>query len=144
MMKKLMIFFLAVSLFAACNNDKNGKDRYDRDREKSSREKDDYRNSDDDKSSRDDSRTDDRKTDDTENTGHNWPASEINAFLTNCESNGAAIRDQGFDPAKYCNCMMVKVQELYPDVKDAARITEADMESPSFQTYIKNCLLNSK
>ena len=62
-MKKVVIFILAVSLFAACKNDKNGKD--DR---INTKEKDDYRSDDKMDDNKDTKNTDFTKDDKKENT----------------------------------------------------------------------------
>jgi hypothetical protein len=137
-MRKLLIFFMAVSLLAACDSKKDGKVR---EKSSDSREKDDYRNDDDDKTSKDD-RTEENNNENTTKQ-NNWPASEVNAFTSNCvtEASGGMERAKA---VSYCNCMLEKMQELYPDVKDAARVTDADMETASFKALIQDCLFNNK
>ena len=79
-MRKLLVFFFAVSLFTACNNDK-GKDRYDRDKKSSdSRERDDYKKTDEPADERTD-RNDDRKESENDRTRSNWTAADRSEFV---------------------------------------------------------------
>lgn len=142
-MRKLLILFLCAGLLFACNNDKKDDRRSTRDRD---RESDDYRNRDD----RDDDRrntdyNDDRKKDrddsynkdnDDRKSSSGWAAAEARAFVSECvpaaEKNGLS-RSQA---TEYCECMQTKIERLYPDVNDAARI---DMESAEMQQMVRDC-----
>jgi hypothetical protein len=120
-MKKLIIFFLAVSLFAACNNKKDPKD--DR--------KDDPK---DEKTS--DVKEDKEKPKDEEKISSTWSSLEINAYVNNCipaaEKNGLT-KGQATD---YCECTQRGLEKMYPDPKDVAGL---DLNAPNIQEMIIKC-----
>ncbi len=133
-MKKLLVFFMAVSLMTACNNNKDkGRDR-DKNAE---RNKDDYRNN-------DVKEADDREDEKKENSGGSWSSLEKNAFLTNCVSEGTKGGQPEDVMKRYCSCMMDRLQGLYPDPKDAAGLTEADLQSPEMTKMATECLTNAQ
>lgn len=121
-MRKLLILFIAASLFTACNNDKKDSRRSsDRDREK-----DDYRSRDDDKG---DTRNADYKDDkdsrdreDTRNTddGGGWSRSEENKFVDDCVAE-AEKNVGGSRASEYCDCMLGKLKRMYSSYKEAER-----------------------
>jgi hypothetical protein len=41
---------------------------------------------------------------------------------------------------RYCQCMMLKLEEVYPDQKVADKLTQADLEKPELKKLIKGCL----
>ncbi len=142
-MKKLLVFFLAVSLFTACNNDK-GKDRYDRDRKSSdSRERDDYKRTDepadDDRTERTD-RNDDRKESENDRTRSNWTAADRSEFVTECASGAAGQGLTQGQADKYCNCMQQQLESILPDRFEAAKLTEADLNSPEMTKVAEDCM----
>lgn len=133
-MKQLFILLTAFSLFAsACNNDKTAS----RDSDTKTKTTDDYRdNKEDDDKSKDDDKT---SRDDDNTSSKGWSAREINEFTTNCVSSASA-GDNGMVRAaaqKYCDCMLDKLQKLYPNANDAAFI---DMESESMKQMVQDCL----
>jgi hypothetical protein len=154
-MKKLLIMLMAVTLFAACNNNK---DRNDRDRG-SRRDRDDYNSSDRDRDSRDndkkntdydykdrndrDRQDDDRRNDDRDDDrnrssgGGSWSSSEINQFVSTCTDAAEKGGMQRSVAAKYCDCMQVKLEKMYPNAADAGGI---DVESPAMKKEIMDCL----
>ena len=94
-MKKVLIFILAVSLFAACKNDKKAKD--DR---STTKEKDDYSTSDDKKDdknadykSTDDKKDSDDKSSRDDDNGSGWTKSDESRFMSDCE--GTAKQNVG-------------------------------------------------
>lgn len=117
-MRKLLILFIAASLFTACNNDKKD-DRRSSDRD---REKDDYRSRDDDKS--DDTRNtdykDDRNTERTSDDGGGWSRSEENKFVDDCVAE-AEKNVGGSRASEYCDCMLNKLKRMYSSYKEAER-----------------------
>lgn len=40
----------------------------------------------------------------------------------------------------YCTCMLEKVEKMYPVAADAAKITAADFETPTWKKMIRECL----
>lgn len=68
-----------------------------------------------------------------------WPSSERYAFLRECIKE--AGKNMSADSARfYCYCMQAKVEEKYPTVEAASKITEEDMNGPAFQKDIQACL----
>ena len=99
-MKKVLIFILAVSLFAACKNDKKAKD--DR---STTKEKDDY------------STSDDKRDDDN---GSGWTKSDESRFMSDCE--GTAKQNVGAARAnEYCDCMLQRMKKMYSSYTEADR-----------------------
>jgi len=117
-MKKVLIFFLAVSLFAACNNDKNGKDTKDADKTSTdSRDKDDYKK---DEKKDDDTKKEETKSDDDSRDSEDWSKSDENKFMDDCE--GTAKENVGAARAnEYCDCMLEKIKKMYSSYTEADR-----------------------
>jgi hypothetical protein len=111
-MKKLLIVFMALSLFTACKDDKGGKkDR----RETESREKDDYRN--DDKPS-EEKMTKEEKEPETKSEG--WTSADERRFASDCE--GTATKNVGAARAtEYCDCMLQKLKNMFSSYAQADR-----------------------
>ncbi|MEO6611351.1 MAG: hypothetical protein ABIT05_04435 [Chitinophagaceae bacterium] len=146
-MKKLMILLLAAGLFTACNSKSKTESS-------SSREKDDY-NSRSNDSGKNVAPTDNTKvnenppvtdnTNSTDNTtsytaSEKWPASERISFISNCVSTAVEGKMDAGLAKRYCECMQVKMEVLYPDIRDAAALSDADMATPSMQRIVKDCL----
>ncbi|MBP8244223.1 MAG: hypothetical protein KAX45_06775 [Chitinophagaceae bacterium] len=133
-MKKLLILFFATSLFVACNNDKKDDRRSSRDRDK---EKDDYRSRDDEE--KDDSRNTDYKDDekgtrdkdedrgDTRKTSDGWPQSSKDEFVNSCVREAVKNGNTRSYSERYCECMVDKMESLYPDVEEVAKLTEEEV-----------------
>jgi|GEM_PF-3516026 len=103
-MRKLIILFLAVSLFAACNNDKGKINRDDR---RSGRESDDYRNKD-----------EDNKDSDSRDK---WTASDIRTFNRECEK---TLEDKDLTDDQMntiCSCLLGKFQDKYSSYDELDR-----------------------
>jgi|CXWL01.1.fsa_nt_gi Ni/Co efflux regulator RcnB len=126
-MKKVLIFLMAVSLFASCNNDKNGRGKYDRDRNSSdNRDRDDYRNDDrnsdknNDRDNNDDRNTDKNNDRDNNDNSGSWSKSDENKFMDDCE--GTAKENVGAARAnEYCDCMLQKIKKMYSSYTEADR-----------------------
>jgi len=68
-----------------------------------------------------------------------WPAIERANFITSC-INSAKV-NLGEDSARlYCYCMQEKVENKYPSIEDAAKLTAEDMSSPEWKKEIQDCL----
>ncbi len=139
-MRKLIILFLAVSLFAACNNDKGKVNRDDR---RSDRDKDDYRDKDEDAKDKDTKSTDytddKEKTSDDRNTddvGGSWSASDVKVFVDNCADEAERKGMQRSKAEDYCSCMQRKLEAMYPNTADVANL---DVESPRVKAMIEKC-----
>lgn len=138
-MKKIIILLMTAGLFAACDNDKNGKDKYDRDKSSAdAREKDDYRNSDN-KANADNSKpsvNDERSnlgtktsSDEPDNSGTmaGWPQNERSGFINSCEKKAIAEGGDKLTAQSFCQCMLDKMEARYPDIKVAAKLTRAQV-----------------
>ena len=142
-MKKFLIVLLSFSLLFSC------KDKKDADKDKTeNREKDDYQKKDDDKNSDEktaDFKTDENKTDENENDDTNfstkkeWPQSERDAFVTSCVREAVKGGNSRSLAQRYCDCMLVKVEGAYPDINEAARLTDKDLED-ILSKYRDGCL----
>jgi len=143
-MKKLLILFFATSLFAACNNDKKDDRRSTRDRDK---ERDDYRSRDDEKDDsrntdyKDDRDSRDRETDDrdTRKSADGWPQSSKDQFVNSCVSEAVKNGQTRSVSERYCECMVEKMEALYPDVSEVERLTEDDITAV-VERYKNKCL----
>lgn len=132
---------MTAGMFAACDSDSKGKDKYDR--EKSStegREKDDYRSSDN-KSDADNSKPSDNTNNtslDTEPnsadsdsrsiaTANGWPQNERRGFINSCEKKAISEGSDKLTAQSFCQCMLDKMEARYPDIKVAAKLTRAQV-----------------
>ncbi|HUR66317.1 MAG TPA: hypothetical protein VMZ03_08180 [Chitinophagaceae bacterium] len=122
-MRKLIIVFLSVSLFAACNNKKDEK-KTDVKEEKTS----------DVKESGDKEKP---KEEETTNTSSDWNSSDVSAFVDNCTSEAVRKGMQQQKASDYCNCMQRKLEVMYPKKAEVAGL---DIESPTIKSMIQKCL----
>jgi hypothetical protein len=68
-----------------------------------------------------------------------WPSIERYSFISECIKEAKSGLSE--DSARfYCYCMQEKVETNYPTIEQAAKITEADMQSETWQKDIKSCL----
>ena len=79
------------------------------------------------------------------NTGNNnvaagWPQSERETFISNCVKEAMAKGNSRSVAQNYCDCMLNKMESLFPDINDAAKITDEDLESPTMKKMISDCL----
>ena len=139
-MKKLIILLLTAGLFAACDSNSKGKDKYDRNKSSAdAREKDDYRSSDN-KANADNSKSsvnDDNSnlgsktsTDEPDNssTPAGWPQVERRAFIKSCEREAVGAGRDRLAAQSFCQCMLDKMEARYPDIKLAAKLTRQQVE----------------
>ncbi|MGQ0739761.1 MAG: hypothetical protein ACT4OJ_11920 [Bacteroidota bacterium] len=137
-MRKLIFLFLAVSLFAACNNDKGKVNRDDR---KTDRDKDDYRDRDEDAKDKDTKSTDyiddkEKPNDDNDKSG-GWSSSDVNIFVDNCADEAVKGGMQRGKATDYCECMQRKLEVMYPNSQDVGNI---NVDSDEMQAMVKKCL----
>ena len=123
---------------AACNNDKTGKNQ-----NSTNREKDDYSKNN--SGDNNDEKKDEVKTGDNENavnkTMRGWPQSERDGFMSSCEKNAMAGGTINKELAEsYCACMLKKMEILYPDIEEAAKLTNEDLETPAMKRMAADCL----
>ena len=70
-----------------------------------------------------------------------WPQSERDAFIANCVSHAMQEGTISKTVAQnYCDCMLNKMETLYPDVQDAGKLTEEELNSPAMEKMAKDCL----
>lgn len=68
-----------------------------------------------------------------------WSGESREAFLSNCVR--VATESVGEKKAQsYCECMLFKIEKMYPDEKDAAKITEEDLTSEFWKKMVKSCM----
>jgi hypothetical protein len=68
-----------------------------------------------------------------------WPSTERYSFISECIKEAKSGYSE--DTARfYCYCMQETVEKKYPTIEQAAKITEADMQSEVWQKDIKSCL----
>lgn len=60
-------------------------------------------------------------------TTSNWPQSEKDDFISSCVRSAMAKGKSRAVSQSYCDCMLNRIENLYPDYNDAARLTEADV-----------------
>jgi hypothetical protein len=128
-MKKLFIAVLALGLLISCKDKKNGDDK-----KTENREKDDYQKKDDDKNA--DFKNDDNGKADVDDNGNTnfgtkkgWPQSERDAFVSSCIREAEKGGTSRSVAQRYCDCMLIKIEGLYPDINDAAKLSELDIEN---------------
>ncbi len=69
-----------------------------------------------------------------------WSSKDITDFTSSCEREAIRAGLENVKAVSYCNCMQVKMQKQYPNVKDAAKVSKEDLEKPAMQAQIKECL----
>ena len=68
-----------------------------------------------------------------------WPSAERYTFISECIT--SAKEAMSVDSARfYCYCMQEKIEAKYPTTDEAAKISEADIQSPEWQKVVKSCL----
>jgi hypothetical protein len=141
-MKRLSLILLSASFFVACNNDKGKTSATDKDTTSKSTTQTTTTSTTPPPANNSDttSPTDPGNTTPGYTSTGRWPVSEVNAFVTNCVSSAVG---GGMDrplALRYCECMQVKLETMYPDVKEASLLTDEDMQSPAMKRIIKDCL----
>ncbi|MFN8291188.1 MAG: hypothetical protein U0U70_13105 [Chitinophagaceae bacterium] len=70
-----------------------------------------------------------------------WKSAEREEFVSNCIS---SAKEGGIDSVKagnYCECMLYKIEKLYPDPNKAVEALSGDaLSTPFWQKLIKGCL----
>ncbi len=68
-----------------------------------------------------------------------WTATDRKDFIDACVE--SAKTSLGADTARYyCTCMQIRVEQQYPTVEAANKLTEADFQKPEWQKLILECL----
>lgn len=72
-----------------------------------------------------------------------WKKDYREQFLADCIATSKA--NLGEDTSKsYCQCMALKLEEIYPDQKDVDKLTAADFEKPEMMKLVRSCLTLGK
>ena len=70
-----------------------------------------------------------------------WPSAERYSFITDCMGN--AKKGMNEDAARYyCYCMQEYIERKYPAIEEAAKLTEADLNTPEMKKEIQDCLVS--
>lgn len=68
-----------------------------------------------------------------------WSKDNREEFVSNCIK--TARESLGETKSKsYCECMLFKMEKIYPNADDAAKITADDLKSDRWQKILKGCL----
>ncbi|HEX4877726.1 MAG TPA: hypothetical protein VFV31_13710 [Chitinophagaceae bacterium] len=149
-MKKLLLFLLAFSLLTACKNDKGGGAK-----KTETQATDDYRSGDE-KNKDDKTKTEENKepqkngddlttgekneTDDNTNMGAGgWPETEKSSFITSCVREAMKNGNSRSVSTSYCQCMLEKLEAMYPDINEAAKLSDTELERVMMK-YKDGCL----
>lgn len=123
-MKKIMIFLLAFGLLSACKSKENSKDDKT---ENISKDKIDKKTDDVDEDGNKKSDIESINGQDDNEKITSWPEVERKGFVSSCVRQAV---NGGMDRSKattYCECMLEKMETKYPDIQDAAKLTENDI-----------------
>ena len=136
-MKKIIAPVIAFFLVAACNNNKAGK------KNSGNREKDDYsksENGDLKAEKKTEEKTGNDVNDNTNTRTGGWPQAERDGFITNCVQEAIAKGSSRLVAQNYCDCMLNKMEILYPDIQDLAGFKDEDFETPAMKKMAADCL----
>lgn len=78
--------------------------------------------------------------DDNNDMAGGWPDVERDDFVKNCVKNAMAGGRSRSVAQSYCDCMLNKMESLYPDIQDAGKLTDEDLKTPAMKKMIKDCL----
>lgn len=57
-----------------------------------------------------------------------WPQSERDGFISSCVTNAMKQGRSRAVSQSYCDCMLDKMESLYPDINEAAKLTDAQVD----------------
>jgi hypothetical protein len=147
-MKKILIVLMALSLVIACKNDKNAGSK-----KTETPAADDYRSGTDNKDKKtteevkekDNSGGDELIEEKRDNDDNNmksaggWPESEKTSFITSCVREAMKNGNSRQVSTSYCQCMLEKLEAKYPDINEAAQLSEIELEQVMTR-YKDGCL----
>lgn len=61
-------------------------------------------------------------------SGSGWPQSERDAFISSCVSNAMKKGQSRSVSQSYCDCMLNKMESLYPDINEAANLSDEEVD----------------
>lgn len=137
-MKRVLLLVFTASILFACKDKKA-------DKEKTILTKDDYSKTstttENKQKAGDEMENKQSKTDNGETSAKvsNWPQSEKNGFMRSCENKameGGASRELA---SSYCECMMGKMERAYPDIYEAAKLNQSQVDAFTNKNR-KDCL----
>jgi hypothetical protein len=71
-------------------------------------------------------------------TGGGWKSADRSEFLTNCIE--VATTNIGAEKAKnYCECMLFKVEQRFPNSADVSQLTSEKLNSPEWKIIVQGC-----
>ncbi|MCX6316166.1 MAG: hypothetical protein NTW29_02670 [Bacteroidetes bacterium] len=73
------------------------------------------------------------------NTGSNWPQSEKDGFISSCVGSAMKKGKSRAVSQSYCDCMLNRIESLYPDYKQASNLTDAEVDR-IIEKYKDGCL----
>jgi hypothetical protein len=129
-MKKLLILFLAFGLLTACNNNKTKADKTDNG--KTEKENTD---------NKDAKTTDNKESDNKETTDNNtsgWPQKDRDDFIGSCVDKAYESSGDRALSENYCECMLGKIEQKYPNIEDAKKLTDTDINA-LLTEYAEGC-----
>jgi hypothetical protein len=68
-----------------------------------------------------------------------WPAFEVRDYVTSCVGEAIKSGMNKYDAQSYCECMQVKMEKKFPDIKVAGRLSEEEIVSIS-KKFAPGCL----
>ena len=149
-MKKLLLFLLALTLLTACKNNKGGAEKktetksvddYRSGEEKTKDEKTKTEENMEPQNNGDDLTTGEKNDNgDKTNTGAGgWPESEKSGFITSCVREAMKNGNSRSVATSYCQCMLEKLEATYPDINEAATLSDKELERVMMK-YKDGCL----
>ena len=85
-----------------------------------------------------DNNNNNKDQDDYSNGG--WSSQEVKNFVGPCVREATRKGMEELDAQSYCDCMQDKIAKIYPDARDADKLTAADLATPTMKRMIKSCL----
>jgi len=73
-------------------------------------------------------------------TSGGWPISEARAYVTSCTSEALKTGMEKYTAQAYCECMQVKMEQRFPDINEAGRLSESEILAISKQ-LAPGCLI---
>lgn len=67
-----------------------------------------------------------------------WPGPEREAFLKSCIEQARSLGET--KARNYCECMLFKVEKLYPNATDLTNVTNETLKTEPWQKLIQGCL----
>lgn len=77
--------------------------------------------------------------DDRKSSVSGWPQNERDDFITECVRSAVKNGQRKAVASSYCECMLEKIEALYPDINDAGRLSKSEIERVMMK-YRNGCL----